>query len=145
MTACGILAGANSLTPEKLVVAGSLLVLAVSDSPSEAYAMYNSKISEGSSPWNALKYALYAMSGNLVVPVVFIIPVFIMPLQAAVYLDLIMAGCVLLILKCVHSLASQESIIKNAFQTLLLAAAIVVAATLAGNFISYVFAHIKPG
>lgn len=145
MTTSGVLIGVYAATPSKLVVASSLLALAVSDSLSEAYAMNNAKLSEGLSRGAAIKYALFAMSGNVLVPLIFLIPLFLMPIRSAVCFNLILAGLSLLILNVANSIARQEPICKNAIQSLGLAGIILILATLAGNFISWIFIYFKLG
>lgn len=145
MTAVGILIGVYSANPSKLFVASALLALAISDSPSEAFAMYNSKISEGSSPAMAMKYALCAMSGNIIIPLVFLLPLFFLTLSATVSFNLILAAVILITLSTAHSLANQESVFKNVSKNLLLAVGIVVAAHLAGNFVAWAFSQFKLG
>ncbi len=139
MTSSGMLIGVYFAMPSKLAVASSMMALAVSDSLSEAYSMYNAKLAEGMSQRNAVRHGLYTMNGNVVIPVLFLMPIFLLPLTSAIYLNLSFSAAILICLSTLDSLATQRPIVKKASKTLALAILIVGLSTLAGKLVTKIF------
>lgn len=134
MTTSGMMAGMFVSAPtSKPIVAMSIMVLAVADSLSEAFGMFQSKLSEGMSGRNAFRHALWTAAGNIVVPAIYLVPIFLMKLSVAITLDLAIGGLLLITLSSVRSIANLERSFWPALKGLAVGSAIVALTSLTGK------------
>lgn len=134
LTTVGLLTGVNSATSSRLAVIASILVIAVADSCSDAFGMYMSKTSErGISKTTALRYAFGTIIGKIILPATFIIPLLFLPLNLAVFIDVIWGMIALAALTAEQALVAGKSAIKSIFGNLALALLIIILSTLAGD------------
>jgi vacuolar iron transporter family protein len=137
LTTVGVLVGVNSATSSQLSVIASLVAIAIADSCSDAFGMYLSKVSERGAPRRlALRYALGTLAGKAFFPLTFIVPLLVLPLATAVWLDLGWGALALALLSAEQAVVEQQPIGRRVGRNLGLAVIIVVNSMLGGLLVA---------
>ena len=138
LTTVGVLVGVNAATSSRLSVIAAIAAIAIADSLSDSFGMYMSKNAErGSDSKSAFRYAAGTFIGKLILPLTFMIPIFIFSLEIGVFADIIWGAIALAILSAEQAVVSQKSILKIICRNLGIAALIVVFSAIVGTFLSY--------
>ncbi len=133
LTTLGVLGGVNAATESKLSVVAAIAAIAVADSASDAFGIYMAKSAErGVGSGAAIRYAVGTLAGKFFFPLTFIIPIFLLPLDAAVAVDYLWGGCALALLSFEQAIVQERSPAAHICRNLALAAAIVAFSTAVG-------------
>jgi predicted adenylyl cyclase CyaB len=133
LTTVGLLVGVFTATADRLSVIASVVSIAVADSCSDSFATYVARASErGAPPGRALRHALGTLSGKAVMPLTFLVPLLLLPLSVAVWVDLGWGALVLALLSAEQAVVEQRSVAPRVARNLALALFIVGASVLAG-------------
>lgn len=113
LTTVGALVGMDAATDSRRAVIAGILVIAVADSLSDSYGMYQSKLGErGTMPAAALRYAFGTFAGKFILPLTFVIPLAVSTdLFTAVAIDIVWGFAVLTLLNAERALVSQASVL----------------------------------
>jgi predicted adenylyl cyclase CyaB len=138
LTTIGVLVGVNSATSSRLSVIAAVAAIAVADSCSDAFGMYMVKVSErGSSANQALRFAFGTLVGKAVLPLTFIVPLLVLPLSAAVWVDLGWGAVMLALLSAEQAVVEQRSVARRIIRNLGLALVIIANSALAGWLVAW--------
>jgi hypothetical protein len=133
LTTMGALVGVWSATGDALAVVAAVVAIAVADSCSDAFGMYMAKVSErGVPPRRALRYALGTLAGKAFLPLTFLVPLLLLPLGVAVWVDLAWGALALALLSAEQAVVDQASVARRVARNLGLALVIVANSVLAG-------------
>jgi predicted adenylyl cyclase CyaB len=136
LTTIGVLVGVNSATADRLSVVAAVVAIAVADSCSDAFGMYMAKMSERSAaPKQALRHALGTLVGKAFLPLTFLVPLLVLPLGVAVWLDLAWGALALALLSAEQAVVEQRAIARRIARNLGLALVIIAASALAGRLV----------
>jgi predicted adenylyl cyclase CyaB len=136
LTTVGVLVGMDSATSNRLSVIAGIVAIAVADSFSDAFGMYMSKVSErGTAPKQALRYALGTLAGKAFLPLTFIVPLLVLPLGMAVWIDLAWGATALALLSAEQAVVEQQSVARRIARNLGLALVIITNSFLAGKLV----------
>jgi predicted adenylyl cyclase CyaB len=138
LTTIGVLVGVNSATSSRLSVIAAVAAIAVADSCSDAFGMYMAKVSErGGSTHQALRFALGTLAGKAVLPLTFIVPLLVLPLSAAVGVDLAWGALTLVLLSAEQAVVEQQSVARRIGRNLGLALVILMNSALVGWLVAW--------
>jgi VIT1/CCC1 family predicted Fe2+/Mn2+ transporter len=125
--------GVSSATGDQLAVVAAIVAIAVADSCSDAFGMYMAKVSErGVARKQAIRYALGTLAGKAFLPLTFLVPLLVLPLEAAVWVNLVWGALALALLSAEQAIVEQCSIARRIARNLGLALVIVANSILAG-------------
>jgi predicted adenylyl cyclase CyaB len=138
LTTIGVLVGVHSATSSRLSVIAAVAAIAVADSCSDAFGMYMAKASErGGSARQALRFALGTLAGKAVLPLTFIVPLLLLPLNVAVWVDLAWGALVLVLLSAEQAVVEQRPVGWRIARNLGLAVVILANSALAGWLVAW--------
>ena len=136
LTTVGVLIGVNSASSSKLAVFAAIVSIGVADSCSDAFGIYNAKISErGNSASAAFRYALGTFVGKFIMPFSFLFAIWMLPLLKATIVDLVWAVIVLSLLSAEQAVIGEKSLLKNTGRNLGMALMIVILSYAAGQLV----------
>lgn len=127
LTTIGVLVGMDAATDSRRAVIAAILVIAMADSLSDSYGMYQSKLGErGTTGAAALRYALGTFAGKFLLPLTFAIPL-VLPIElaTAVAVDVAWGFAALALLSVERALVSEASVLGTVGRNGGLAAAVV--------------------
>jgi predicted adenylyl cyclase CyaB len=137
LTTTGVLVGVNSATADRLSVVAAVVSIAVADSCSDAFGMYMSKVSErGVAPRQALRYALGTLLGKAFLPLTFLVPLLVLPLGVAVWVDVAWGALALALLSAEQAVVEQGAVAARIARNLGVAVVILANSTLAGMLVA---------
>ena len=133
LTTVGVLIGVDSASSSKLAVIAAVVAIGVADSCSDAFGMYNAKVSErGNSSSAALRYAMGTLLGKIIMPLTFLVPIMMLTLTKAVIVDLGWAVIALSLLSVEQAIVGEKSLIQLTGRNLGMAAVIIALSQAAG-------------
>lgn len=136
LTTVGVLVGVIAANPDQLSAIGGIVAIAVADSYSDAFGMYMARVSERGTPRKlAMRHALGTLAGKAVIPLTFIVPLLVLPLGAAVWVDLGWGAVALALLSAEQAVVEQRPIGRRVARNLGLALIIVTSSLLAGKLV----------
>jgi hypothetical protein len=137
LTTIGVLVGVNTATADRLSVIAAVVAIAVADSCSDAFGMYMARVSErGAAPNRALRHALGTLVGKAFLPLTFLVPLLVLPLGAAVLVNLAWGALALAVLSAEQAVVEQSSVGRRVARNLGLALIIVANSALAGSLVA---------
>jgi predicted adenylyl cyclase CyaB len=137
LTTIGVLVGVNSATADRLAVVAAVVAIAVADSCSDAFGMYMARVSErGVAPKQALRHALGTLLGKAFLPLTFLGPLLVLPLDVAVWVDLAWGALALALLSAEQAVVEQRPVARRIARNLGLAVVIVANSILAGLLVA---------
>lgn len=140
LTTVGVLVGVNSAAASRLAVIASIVAVAMADSWSDAFGMFNSKMAErGASRTQALRFAAATLTAKMLVPLTFILPLAALELSTAVIVCLVWGAVLLALLSAEQALVSQQSVRNMVARNLGLAMFIMLISKTAGHLIGWMF------
>jgi hypothetical protein len=99
--------------------------------------MYMAKVSErGVAAGQALRYALATLAGKAFLPLTFLVPLLLLPLDTAVWVDLAWGALALALLSAEQAVVEQQSVLWRVARNLALALFIVGNSILAGSLVA---------
>jgi predicted adenylyl cyclase CyaB len=138
LTTVGVLVGMGSATDSPLAVIAALVSIAIADSCSDAFGMYMARVSERGTPrGQALRHALGTLAGKALLTATFLVPLLLLPLRAAVWVDLAWGALGLALLSAEQAVVDQQSVARRVALNLGLAVLIVLNAWLAGRLVAH--------
>jgi adenylate cyclase class IV/VIT1/CCC1 family predicted Fe2+/Mn2+ transporter len=140
LTTAGVLMGVHSASASRLAIMASLVSVAMADSWSDAFGMFNSKMSErGVTRASALRFAGATLVAKMTVPLLFVVPVATLPLPRAINVCLAIGAILLSLLSAEQALVSQKPVARLVCRNLVLALFIINVSRLAGKAIGWMF------
>jgi VIT1/CCC1 family predicted Fe2+/Mn2+ transporter len=137
LTTTGVLVGVNSATADRLSVVAAVVSIAVADSCSDAFGMYMSKVSErGVAARQALRYALGTLLGKAFLPLTFLVPLLVLPLGVAVWVDVAWGAVALALLSAEQAVVERGPVGRRIARNLGVAVVILANSTLAGMLVA---------
>jgi len=144
LTTSGLLVGVTFGTQSRLAVIVAIATIAIADSFSDAFGMYMSKTSErGVSGGEAIRYACGTLIGKFIFPMLFILPIFLFPLEIGVVIDLVFGALGLIVLSVEQSIVAREAVLPATMRNLCLAVIIVILSLCVGDFIEGIIGHTR--
>lgn len=138
ITTLGLIVGLNSGTHSKLVILGSILIIAIADASSDALGMH---ISEESGSKKTTRKQVWESTAStflfkFIFALSFIIPILIFELQTAIIISIVW-GLLLLALFSFY-IAKQKNMnpLKSIFEHLIIAVIVIIITHLLGNWVS---------
>jgi predicted adenylyl cyclase CyaB len=133
LTTTGALVATYLATNSRLSVIAAVVAIAVADSYSDAFGMYMARTAErGASRKQALRYAIGTFAGKAVLPCTFVIPLLLLPLGVAVWVDLAWGALALALLSAEQAIVEQQPVGWRIARNLGLALIILISSMLAG-------------
>lgn len=137
ITTLGLMVGLLTSTGSKLAIIGGILMIAISDSFSDALGIHIAKESEGNftktEVWQA---TIFTFLFKMIFAASFLIPVIFLPLYPAIYLSLVWGAIVLIFQSYKLSKDNGSKATMVIFEHLLIATVVVVITFYAGTLIS---------
>ncbi|MFA5927278.1 MAG: hypothetical protein WCT32_04300 [Patescibacteria group bacterium] len=135
MTIAGVLIGVASGGTGKEFVIKAMAAAAFADSLADGGSMYFSKIAEGASKRQSVRYALGTFAGKALMAIVMLLPVLFMPLRSAIVVNLFVGFLTIALIQTMLALATWKPWVKEVGQKLTLALVIVILAHFIGSWI----------
>jgi len=99
ITTLGLMVGLNASTNSKLVVIGGILIIAISDSLSDALGVHISEESEGHHTSRDIwESTIYTFLTKLFFALIFVVPILLLGLQVAIVVNIIIGALLIIFL-----------------------------------------------
>lgn len=136
ITTLGLMMGVNSSNPTRRSIMVAILAMAIGNSCSDAYSVYNARQAErGSNRRVAWRFALMTLAGEFVFTLSFVLAVAILPLSTGIIANLAWGTIALALFSAEQAVVGQKNVILSVGFNLGLAAAIVVLTSQIENII----------
>jgi len=137
ITTLGMIVGVNASTSSRIAVIAAIVAIAIADAFSDSVAMHVSEESEGvhtrKDIWEA---TLTTFLTKFILALTFVIPIWFVPLDFAVVVDIIWGLSVMTAFNVLLAQSQEESVPRVVFEHLAIAIVVVVITYIVGSFLS---------
>ncbi len=137
ITTLGLIVGLHSGTHSKPIIIGGILTIAVADAFSDALGIHVSEESENThKPCEIWESTLYTFLAKFIFPLIFIIPVLLLPLVKAIIISVIWGLSILALVSFFMAKEQKAKPCKVIFEHLLIALIVICITHYLGDWIS---------
>lgn len=137
ITTLGMIVGVNASTSSRLAVIAAIVAIAIADAFSDAAAMHVSEESEAvHSRREILEATMATFLTKFLFAMTFVIPVWFLPLESAVLVDIIWGLLVITVFNILLANSQEKNVLRITLEHLVIAVVVVLVTYVAGSFLS---------